>query len=295
MVIARSIKPKRSLAALSLCLGLANCSPADGPEPAVEYSASSTLQPYIAPPMLPGVGAAGGAAASPAVGAGGVSGLAPMPTGVGGSDAATMPMMGTAGKGPISTGAGGMGMILGAAGSAGGTAGSGGPTPTSTLTKLTFSFTTKAYGGKYTPKNVGAVYVEDASGKWIHTLEYWGSTPNDTHLPAYIAAKAPDYALCAGLDALLGNCTGMYVTMPPADVVTGATINPHRAHTGDSWDLKDASGKVIADGSYNIVVEMAEDELSEKTQKMPFTKGAMPVNDMPADTATVTGMKLTLQ
>lgn len=180
---------------------------------------------------------------------------------------------------------------MGAAGmAAAGNAGTG-PVSTSTLTKLTFDFTTKTYSGKYAPKNVGAVWVEDMSGKWIHTLEYWGSTPNDVHLTKYVATKAPDYALYGPLDLLfMGKAQGSHVTDPPPDVVSSATATTHKAHVGDAWNLKD-----LPDGTYHLVIEIAEDELSEKTAQVPFTKGAMPVTDMPADAPIVSGMKLTLQ
>jgi hypothetical protein len=42
-----------------------------------------------------------------------------------------------------------------------------------TVTSLTFDVTTKAPGGRYQPRNVGAIWVEDSSGKLVKSLEVW--------------------------------------------------------------------------------------------------------------------------
>src|SRR5262249_36403719 len=147
------------------------------------------------------------------------------------------------------SGAAGAGMVMGTAGSS---------TSGGALSKLSFDFTTKTYGGRYAPRNAGAVWITDASGKYINTLEYWGSTPNDTHLTSYIASKGADYALCGALEKLFGTCKGTNVTMPPPDVITAATFQTHKAHTGDHWNFKDAMGSPVPDGMYKIVIEMAE-------------------------------------
>jgi hypothetical protein len=155
---------------------------------------------------------------------------------------------------------------------------------------LTFEFTSKALGGKWGPKNVGAVWVEDTSGKWIHTLEFWARTPNDKWISRYIKDGGPDYAQAGDLDTLFGIKSTN--PQPPADVVSGPTLNMPAAHTKESWSLKD-----LPDGAYKLVIEVTETDMANagKVQEIPFTKGPMPVMDMPADTQYYTGMKLTLQ
>lgn len=215
------------------------------------------------------------AATTPAMS--GTPAATPGTTGTAGTAAAPMNTAGAAA--PIMMGAAGTGSMMGAAGAA--TPPAGGAEPT----MLTFQVTTKTQGMKYAPKNVGAVWVEDTNGKWIHTLEYWGGFPNGTHLTRYSKAGGPDYELFFGTPA----------TPVPADTISGATLNMHKAHTGEKWNLKDSKGTVIADGNYRVVIEVTEDAVTGTPQEVPFTKGPMPVTMMPADAPYYTGMQLTLQ
>jgi hypothetical protein len=161
------------------------------------------------------------------------------------------------------------------------------------LTKLTLEFTTKTYGGNRAPQNIGAVWVEDSNGKWIYTLEYWGSIPNDQHLSRYVSSGGPDYAFNVPGE-LQGVLPPGYVTQPPPDVVTGATLATHKQHMA-AWNFKDKAGMVVPDGAYRIVIEISEQEKTEKSTEVPFMQGAMPGSTMPPDGDIATGMKLTLQ
>jgi hypothetical protein len=285
-----------------LCLIGIGCADVPAAPPVINYTETAPLAAFqgAMPPAAP---------AAPTTGpvAGGPSNAASVarvdsPAGVGANTGASGGMGGNVATAGV--GAAGQAGRPSPAGGQGGTstagvaaAGSGGVDEPAALkpTKLTFEFTTKSYRGKYAPKNVGAVWVEDTSGKWVYTLEYWGSAPNDSHLTRYNTAAGPthDYALGNPLLAVFGGAK--YVVMPPPDVLSGATLNMHKTHTGLSWSLKDANGKEAPDGPYRVVIEITEDEVSEKSYEVPFTKGPMPATVNPMETAVYTGVKLTLQ
>ena len=141
------------------------------------------------------------------------------------------------------------------------------------LTKLTLVFTTKTYGGNRAPQNIGAVWVEDDSGKWIYTLQYWGSIPNDQHLSRYVSSAVPTTRSTFRVICRVVLPPG-YVTKPPPDVVTGATLDTHKQHMPAL--IKDKAGAVVPDGAYRVVIEISEEEKTEKSTEVPFMKGAMP-------------------
>jgi hypothetical protein len=199
----------------------------------------------------------------------------------------------TAGAGP-SAGVAGT-AVAGAAGAAamGGVAGAPATQPAAGRpTALTLEFTTKTQKGKYAPKNVGAAWVETLNGKWIHTLYYWAGMPNDSHLTRYNAAGGPNYATSGALAKALG--LPAYTTKPPADVVAGPTLDMHKTHAGAMWNLKNMQGMEAPDGDYRVVIELTEVDATGKSQEVPFTKGAMPVEIM-MDFDFYPGVKLSLK
>jgi hypothetical protein len=206
----------------------------------------------------------------------------PTATGSGGMSATST---GSGGMSAMRTGSGGMGGSGGAGGGTGGASGGTGgsmamgPKPT----KLTASITTKTQGGRYAPKNVGAIWIEDSSGKWVYTLEWWSSLLNAGALTQYTQVKGPTYTF--------------FDPKPGPDVITGATLTMHKTHAV-SWGLEGMGGSEVPDGAYNLVIESSEQTQAEgggQVQKIPFTKGPDGVMLTPADTQYFTGMKLTLE
>lgn len=179
-------------------------------------------------------------------------------------------------------GAGGQG-LGGSAGSGGGatvttTTSAGGDTTSSTSTgststpmdpALTVDFTTKPFGGQYSPRNVGAVWIEDGSGAFVKTLELWAKK-RSKYLVKWKAASA-------------GNTV---------DAVTGATRSSHGPHT-DHWNGTDVNGNVVPDGPYHLYVEFTEQNGAGKWTVMDFEKGATPVDLTPPDEANFVAKHLT--
>lgn len=101
--------------------------------------------------------------------------------------------------------------------------------------KMSISFTTKSYGGRFGDYNVGAVWIEKKGGTFVRTLRQWGEI-RDRHLVKWHASSK-------------GNVV---------DAVTGATLYEHESQTL-SWDLRDKDEQVVPDGDYVIRFEFTED------------------------------------
>jgi hypothetical protein len=163
------------------------------------------------------------------------------------------------------------------AGSAGAAAPSGGSeteqdgTETASVSKLEFSYSTESLGGRYSPKNVGAIWVTDSSGKLVKSLEVWARV-RLRYLTSYATARAG----------------------ARPDVTATATLANHKAHTA-SWDLKDSSGAAVPPGKYTLNAELTDTHSAGKTIAVPFdtTAGAMTID--PPDSPGFTGMKIVLQ
>lgn len=162
------------------------------------------------------------------------------------------------------------------------------PEPMIKATKLSLEFTTKPYGGKWGPVNVGAVWVADAGGKWVYSLELWCGWQNIRHLAPYNTAGGQDYSV--------GLLPGTYLgVMPPTDVVSSATLKNHKTHKGAVWTFKDSKGKEVPDGMYKLMFELTEQEDAGKTLEVPFMKGAAPGPVVATGSTVFTDVHITLQ
>jgi hypothetical protein len=151
-------------------------------------------------------------------------------------------------------------------GSAGDDAGSAAATAT-----LTFEVLTKSQGGHYSPRNIGAIWIEDDHGKWVKTLALWAHI-RQVYLYQFKAASR-------------GNTV---------DAVTSATLAQHIAHKV-SWNMSDAAGAVVPDGRYHVRIEVADADYPGNAASVPFTKGAMHFETTAPDTESFVNMRLSLR
>lgn len=173
---------------------------------------------------------------------------------------------GTGGTGGASTAgtSGVAGVDIGTAGT--GTAGAGGsdaapPPPASGPGMLTVNLTSAAVGGRYAPRNVGAIWIETSSGQFVKTIERWA------------VIRVSDLRSWNGASGGWGfEFFGASTSPDAVDVVTGATLISHQSHT-PTWAMKDGAGMVVPDGSYKVVVEVADG--SNGTAEVMFDKGPM--------------------
>lgn len=119
---------------------------------------------------------------------------------------------------------------------------------------LDVSVTTTQPGGKYKPRNVGAIWIADSTGRFVKSLEVWGNR-RLSHVTAWTAAtKAAGVA---------GN---------KVDAVTSATLSAHRTHNV-TWNCKDYAGKVAPDDTYRVYFELTDSNNSGPNHFEAFTKG----------------------
>jgi hypothetical protein len=128
---------------------------------------------------------------------------------------------------------------------------------------LTVSFTSKGPGGRYAPRNCGAVWIEDESGKFVKTIERWTAI-RERYLENWSMASGG-----WGV-SFFGGSTG---TKPDqVDVVSAGTLSRHQMHMSN-WNMKNVEGQVVPDGKYTVVVEVSEGNAG--VGRVDFVKGPM--------------------
>jgi len=119
---------------------------------------------------------------------------------------------------------------------------------------LSVSVTTSSTGGNYAPRNVLAIWVEDSSGKFVKTLLAYAAN-RKTHLNTWEASTS-------GVGSIY-NVT---------DAITGATQSAHGTRTC-AWNGTDYTGKIVADGNYNLRMELTDKNSTGNLAAFPFIKG----------------------
>jgi hypothetical protein len=247
-----------------VCSGACQGAPASE----VEYTSA---RPIGAWNLAGGAGAgatAGAAAVTPSTaGNGAVAGTDGATAGVSGLPAAGA--SGAAGDSALAgSGAAGDGALAGSTGGAAGTAGTG---AAQSLSSLAFHVTTKSQNGRYAPDNIGAIWIANAAGQFVKTLEVW----------ALVRAR---YLTKWNGEALSNR----------VDAISGATLPNHKTHDV-SWNLRDASGNPAPPGAYRVVVEVTDQNSTGSFVAVDFDTSAGPTTITPADAQFFTGMQLVLQ
>jgi len=117
---------------------------------------------------------------------------------------------------------------------------------------LTFKVLTKTYNGPYGPDHVMAVWVTNANGAFVKTI--------DKH-----AAARVQY---------LTNWIASTPTKNVVDATTGSTFAHPSTVATYTWNCTDVNRAVVPDGNYFINVEFTEADATGKYMKYPFTIGA---------------------
>lgn len=152
----------------------------------------------------------------------------------------------------------------------GGAEGSGGMVASLELSSMTFQVATEGQGGKYSPKNIGAIWLEDAQGNWVRTLEKWAAR-RERHLHMYTEA-GPDFF---------------------TDAITSATLTRHTAHSL-TWDLNDSAGARVTGSDFTVWIEVTEKDGQGDYISVPFSLSAGPGLTTIADEASFSGMSIEL-
>jgi hypothetical protein len=141
----------------------------------------------------------------------------------------------------------------------------------SSLSQLHFSVRTVSGEGRYRPRNVGAIWIEDAEQHWLRTLARWGKQ-RAKWLTEFNAASGGDVT----------------------DAITTATLPRHEVHELD-WDLRDAAGCQIPNGEYALRIELTDWSGTGENTRIDFDKTEEPITLEPADVATFRDLRLSLE
>ena len=207
------------------------------------------------------------------LGGAGVAGAGGQPAGGGGEGGGSLG--GSAGSGGSAAAAGSPGGGGAAQGGSSGGGGSGGGTSSGPCA-MHVEFTTLTYHGKYSPKNIGAVWVTTASGEFVKSLRVWAGK-RIVNLVKWNAASK-------------GN---------KVDAITAATSTSHGARFAD-WDCTDLGHQPVADGQYRLMLEITEEDSSKliwppgPSMGIDFVTGSGPVSVTPPNQTNYVSIKLTL-
>lgn len=141
----------------------------------------------------------------------------------------------------------------------------------SPLTALRVRVRTTPAGGRFKPRNVGAIWIERADGTFVKTLERWGIT-RAKWLTRWVAASSSDVT----------------------DAITGATQVSHTTHE-PTWDLTGLDACEIATGDYRVVFELTDKSATGISGEIPFSKDQLPTTITPADQTSFHDLQLILE
>lgn len=135
------------------------------------------------------------------------------------------------------------------------------PSGTAEAGMLTVAFMSVGPGGRYAPRNCGAVWIEDENGKFIKTIERWTAI-RERYLQSWSRASGG-----WGFSFF-----GTSNNPDQVDAVTSGTLSRHQMHMS-TWNMKNVEGDVVPDGKYSVVVEVSEG--SPGVGRIDFVKGPM--------------------
>lgn len=123
--------------------------------------------------------------------------------------------------------------------------------------ELELNYQTQTVMAQYAPNNATAVWIEDAAGGYVATLEVNARL----RLPGL---RCFQRRACQ--------------SSPGVDVVTSASLDDHmEPHEELTWSGKDFAGRTVADGDYILFIEVTEtDKADGDCMEFPFFKGVDP-------------------
>jgi hypothetical protein len=128
------------------------------------------------------------------------------------------------------------------------------------------SETTAALAGRYAPRNVGAIWIDDHAGHFVKSLTVWGSRRLN-HLDRWESETAQ-----AGVP---GN---------RVDAITSATASSFGDRAGQ-WNCTDYMERPVAAGSYQVCFEITSSNSAGPSDCVMFKVGSGPFQTRPGDTA----------
>jgi hypothetical protein len=128
-------------------------------------------------------------------------------------------------------------------------------------------------GRSYAPENIFAVWVEDTNGKFVKTL----------------IINAERYKTF--LTAWKNSTSSAGSAFNSVDAITGATNRNHGVRTC-IWDGTDYNGKLVADGTYKVCMELTESNATGNYSSFTFAKSKRDNVQTPADKPSFSSISL---
>jgi hypothetical protein len=136
--------------------------------------------------------------------------------------------------------------------------------PLSATCHLDVVVTTHSGGGNHAPKNVDAIWMQDAGGTFVKSL-YVMARNEIQHLNAWNAATT-----AAGL------------SRNRVDAVTGASLSGYGTRMA-SWNCTDVNQKLVAAGGYQVCFDLNDGNGTDKHTCDDITLGKIATTVMPPD------------
>jgi hypothetical protein len=124
---------------------------------------------------------------------------------------------------------------------------------------VTITYTTVDHHGLYSPHNIGAAWIESASGAYVKTLEKWGFV-RSAYLVAWLTASG-------------GNTV---------DAVTSASLSTLVTHQA-TWNMTDVNLQYVPDGDYTLKIEFTDQTSAGPVATFPIRKGADALDEIEPD------------
>ncbi len=139
---------------------------------------------------------------------------------------------------------------------------------------LSISVKTVTNNGQYKPKNILAIWIEDAStNTFIKTRLFRSYNTNyRMYLTKFKAATSSTYNV--------------------VDAVTGSTYPSHSTRTA-TWDGTDVNGNIVPDGNYNVCIEFTESNGTGPYASFTFNKSDQAVTLTPTNTTNFQNISIT--
>jgi hypothetical protein len=148
--------------------------------------------------------------------------------------------------------------------------------PASAMCNFQVATLTRTMNRGYYPRNVGALWIADGTGKFVKSLNVWGNRRLN-HLERWVAATRA-----------AGSANNR------VDAVTAATMNTHAMRMG-TWNCTNFNRMVVPDGDYQACFEINEtSNTASLVDCVRFTKSGTALRMNPADTSMFTMRSLTL-
>lgn len=138
---------------------------------------------------------------------------------------------------------------------------------------LSVSVTTTSTGGKYAPRNIGAIWISDGTGRFVKSLYVWAAQR------AKYLRKWNEVTSAASLPA------------SRVDAISSATLGSHGTRSA-IWTCTDTSGKQVPDGSYQVCFELTDFDGQGPSDCVSFAKSSAPFSVTAADVASFTKRRL---